>query len=99
MRDILMISQCHGALSFWQAVSGFKSHDFYGVLFSYQRFGWGCDLKKISRPPPDVENHLIYPWLLGEKGKLIIIRNADDVIRARPWHDIPTVVTTTKDQD
>jgi hypothetical protein len=60
--------------------------------------GQGCN------PPPAGELHLINPWLLGEKYKPIITRDAGGVIRACPlflwracpWHDIPAVFQSTK---
>ena len=30
-------------------ISGFKSHDFYGVLFSYQGIDCVCEIQKISQ--------------------------------------------------
>jgi len=31
-----------------RCTTGYKSHHFYGVLFSYRRFGRGCDLQNVS---------------------------------------------------
>jgi len=31
-------------LMYWQSISGFKSHEFYGVLLSYPNFRECCDL-------------------------------------------------------
>jgi hypothetical protein len=36
-----------------QDTSEFKSHHFGGVLFSYQRFGCGCDPQVISKYSED----------------------------------------------